>query len=149
MKWENSSIDFISLNDVVSTNVETAIINEIESNLREIFNRTDFITILESVSSDANKLSSLRKPDLSIKVQTKNDKKFQLVFEIKTAGQPRYVRMALGQLSEFILKTKYSYGVFASTFISEESRKICLENGIGFIDLGGNWKSKKIFLRKN
>lgn len=118
--------------------IKEEIINKIESNLREIFNRTDFITILESVSSDANKLSSLIKPDLSIKIQTKNGKKFQLVFEIKTAGQPRYVRMALGQLSEFILKTKDSYGVFASTFISEESRKICLESGIGFIDLGGN-----------
>ena len=65
-------------------------------------------------------------------MQTNSSSKYTLVFEIKSTGQPRFARMAVNQLKEIILKNSNSYGVFAAPFISEESRKICQENNIGF-----------------
>jgi len=117
---------------------EIEIVDKIKNNLKEIFGRIDFLKILEIVTYPENRSFNLRKPDLIAKVQIKNGSKYLLVFEIKATGQPRYTRMAINQLKENLLRTNNSYGIFASAFISEESRKICRENGIGFIDLAGN-----------
>lgn len=117
---------------------EIDIINKIKNNLKEIFSRIDSAKILEIVPYPKNKYPNLRKPDLIVKVQIKNGSKYLLVFEIKATGQPRYTRMAISQLKEYLLRINNSYGIFASAFVSEGSRKICLENGIGFIDLAGN-----------
>ncbi|GAH48685.1 unnamed protein product, partial [marine sediment metagenome] len=46
--------------------------------------------------------------------------------------------MAASQLRNIVSNRKNYYGVFAATFISGESKQICRENGIGFIDLAGN-----------
>jgi hypothetical protein len=73
-----------------------------------------------------------------VEVQNNGDGEYILVFEVKSAGQPRYTRMAASQLKNIIADKKNCYGVFAATFISEESKQICRENDIGFIDLAGN-----------
>jgi len=46
--------------------------------------------------------------------------------------------MAISQLKYMVGNKRNYYGVFAATFISEESKQICNENDIGFIDLAGN-----------
>lgn len=117
---------------------EPDIINKVKKNLKDIFSNTDFVKILEIVPYPKNKYPDLRKPDLITKVQIKNGNKYLLVFEVKATGQPRYTRMAVNQLKEYLAKINNCYGIFVSSFVSEESRKICRENGIGFIDLAGN-----------
>jgi hypothetical protein len=76
--------------------------------------------------------------DLLIEVQTNAKDKYSLIFEIKTIGQPRSARVSASNLKELVSKNKNYFGVFASTYISKETMKICLENNIGFIDIGGN-----------
>jgi hypothetical protein len=117
---------------------ETEVINKIKNNLKEIFSKIEFAKILEIVSCPIIKSSGTGRPDLLAKIQIKNGSKYLLIFEVKTAGQPRYARMAISQLKDYLLGTNNSYGIFVSTFISEESRKICQKNGIGFMDLAGN-----------
>lgn len=116
---------------------EKEIINQIKNDVIAVLNSTGLIRILK-VRENTSSGTTLRVPDLSIEVKTNGGFKYTLVFEIKSTGQPRFTRMAVNQLKEMVSKNSNYYGVFASPFISEESRKICQENKIGFIDLGGN-----------
>lgn len=141
-------IDLVSINDIISTNVETInnnetmisekeIIKKLEGDIKKIFESVDSITVLEVSSFSKNNVSK-KKPDLEIRIQSGSVSKYRIVFEVKSTGQPRYARMAVNQLKEFISNRKDTYGVFASTFISQDSRQICRNNNIGFIDLAGN-----------
>jgi DNA-binding MarR family transcriptional regulator len=89
--------------------------------------------VLEVVSS-----GKLLEEDLIIKVRTKDKIEYSLYFEIKSIGQPRYTRMAVNQLKDKIADKPKSYGIFGAPYLSEESVRICKENGIGFVDLAGN-----------
>lgn len=118
---------------------EKEIINNLEKHLQDLFKSTNFIKVTD-IKSDVKGLfpNQQVEPDLIAEVQTKDKRKYLLVFEVKSAGQPRYARMAASLLRNMIVHRKNWYGVFAATFISEESKQICRENGIGFIDLAGN-----------
>jgi len=91
--------------------------------------------VVEVISSQ-----NLSKTDLLIKVRTKNKgkKEYSLYFDIKSIGQPRYIRMAVNELKYILTNRQGSYGIIGAPYLSEESVKICRESGIGFIDLGGN-----------
>jgi hypothetical protein len=118
---------------------EKEIINNLKKNLTDLFESTNFIE-LKDMKSEAKSLfpNQQVEPDLIVEIQAKDQKKYLLVFEVKSAGQPRYARMAASLLKNMIGSRKNLYGVFAAIFISEESKQICRENGIGFIDLAGN-----------
>ena len=77
------------------------------------------------------------KPDIVFEVEIKKNRYF-LVFEIKSTGQPRYIRMMASQLKSAISEKSDYYGVIGTVFVSRESREICKEQGIGFVDLSGN-----------
>jgi len=118
---------------------EKEIINSIKKDIQNLFESTDFIKV-NSIKSEVNNLfpDQQVQPDLIVEVKTKDKKKYFIVLEVKSAGQPRYTRMAANELKYMVSNRKNYYGVFAATFISEESKRICNENGIGFIDLAGN-----------
>ncbi len=136
----------VSLNGIISTNVETIrnnetmisekdTINKIERVAKKIFTSIKFVKVLR-VYKEKDLLK--RKPDLEIQIQNRNGSKYKIIFEVKSTGQPRFSRMAVSQLRELISNRENLYGVFASTFISEDSQQICKDSGIGFLDLGGN-----------
>ncbi len=62
-----------------------------------------------------------------------------LVCEVKSSGQPRYVREGLLQLRNYL---EYSdlkaTPIFIAPYLSAEARAICRENKVGFVDLQGN-----------
>lgn len=62
----------------------------------------------------------------------------ELIVEIKSNGQPRIVREAVGAL--LMLKRAYpkAYGVVAAPYISAESAAICEAENVGFVDFAGN-----------
>lgn len=118
---------------------EKEIINNLKKNLRDLFESTNFIKVRE-IKSEVKGLfrNQQVRPDLIAEVQTRGKSKYLLVFEVKSAGHPRYARMAANILRDMIGNKRNWYGLFAATFISEDSKQICRENGIGFIDLAGN-----------
>ncbi|MEA2021043.1 MAG: type IV toxin-antitoxin system AbiEi family antitoxin [Candidatus Caldatribacteriota bacterium] len=118
---------------------EKEIIESIKKNIQNLFESTDFIKV-NSIKSEVKNLfpDQQFQPDLIVEVKTKDKKKYFVVFEVKSAGQPRYVRMAVSKLKYMVSNKKNYYGVFAATFISKESKQICNESGVGFIDLAGN-----------
>jgi hypothetical protein len=62
-----------------------------------------------------------------------------LVCEVKSSGQPRYVRDGLLQLRNYIEHSNpEATPVFIAPYLSPEARMICRENKVGFVDLQGN-----------
>jgi hypothetical protein len=148
-------LTFVSLNAIVSANAETSlnsenimkeseIIETLQGSIKEIFDSTGIVKATRTGFAGTRLLSQDIKPDLVIQAETNEKEKYLIVFEVKSAGQPRYARMAANELQSIRANRKNVYGVFGAPFISEESRKICQESGIGYLDLGGN-----CFLRFN
>lgn len=62
-----------------------------------------------------------------------------LACEIKSSGQPRYVRDGLLQLRNYIAHSHLqATPIFIAPYLSPEARMICRENQVGFVDLQGN-----------
>jgi len=64
--------------------------------------------------------------------------KFEFIMEVKSSGQPRIVRGAVGTL--LMLKRSYpkAYGVVVAPYISAESAAILSTENVGFVDFAGN-----------
>jgi hypothetical protein len=62
----------------------------------------------------------------------------RIACEVIAEGFPRYIRIASRQLKLVCEKSKSLYPVIIAPFISEDGRKICKEEGVGFFDLSGN-----------
>ncbi len=118
---------------------EKEIIVKIEEAFRDIVTKTGLISpgaISERIREPL--FSGSKESDLVYVIKTQGEDKYTLIFEIKTIGLPKYVRMAANQLQEIIGGRDKIYGIFGSPYISEESEKICELNNIGYIDLAGN-----------
>jgi len=115
---------------------------KLEKIVRETLDNAGIVKIISYKNEFKSKPVLMKKfgyiPDLIIKVKTRDNKIYTLFVEIKSIGQPRYIRMAALQLQSYILDKKKSYGVISAPYLTEESIKICRENGCGFIDLAGN-----------
>ncbi len=62
-----------------------------------------------------------------------------LVCEVKSSGQPRYVRDGLLQLRNYFEQSDLqATPVFIAPYLSPAARMICRENRVGFVDLQGN-----------
>ena len=115
-------------------------IKELKRILKEILENTDLLKIeklYDKKDVQANSLEQTR-PDFTIDVKTKDNEKYSLFVEVKSLGQPRFARMAVNQLQAYTSSKRNVYGIFGAVFLSAESRRICRENNIGYIDLAGN-----------
>jgi hypothetical protein len=75
----------------------------------------------------------------------------KFIVEVKSQGEPRLVRIAIAQLKEYLKGIKDSYGILVAPYLSDVSRQICKEAGIGCIDLAGNafLSFKNIFIDRS
>lgn len=81
-------------------------------------------------------------PDFEIQVKMKDGRECTIFFEVKSIGQPRYVRMAINQLQAILSQRKNVYGVVGAPYLTEETMIICRENDMGCIDCcKGFWRS--------
>ena len=78
-------------------------------------------------------------------------KRQALMVEVKNQGEPRLVRMAIAQLKECLKGTRDSYGILIAPYLSDASRQICKDAGIGCMDLAGNafLSFKNIFIDRS
>jgi hypothetical protein len=66
------------------------------------------------------------------------DRDHTLICEVKSNGQPRYVRGAIHQLSYVQGSFPLATPVFVAPYLSPESQAICNDAGVGYADLEGN-----------
>ncbi len=116
---------------------EIECLRKLQDAVRQILEDITIIKIID-VEPYPGDNSSLPQPDFIVNVKTKGKKQYSLLFEVKSIGQPRYVRMAANQLQALVSGRKDAYGVFGAPYLSKESIKICRETGIGCIDVAGN-----------
>jgi len=142
-------LTYISLDDTISANAEnlensenmlkqSEIIEKLMKIARNIFDSTGIVKVTRTGFAGTRLLNRDIKPDLVIHVQTKEGETYLIVFEAKSNGQPRYARTAAYQLQSMLTNRENVYAVFGAPFVSEESKKICQEAGIGYLDLSGN-----------
>jgi hypothetical protein len=62
----------------------------------------------------------------------------RLAVEVKANGQPRHVQSAIHSLSYYVHRAGPAYPVLIAPYLSEQSRHICEEAGLGYLDLEGN-----------
>ena len=77
------------------------------------------------------------RPDITLTLRTPDGDQVVLV-EVKGSGQPRIVRDAANQLLRYQSKAPDAHGVLVAPYISPRSAQICIENGVGYVDLAGN-----------
>lgn len=119
---------------------EAELVQELRKSAIAILSSTGFLKIIEGVSNfpDWPRVQDIRAIDFSIQVETKEQKKYWLLFEVKSLGQPRYARMAVERLRYYLSFGENTYSIFGAPSIFKESQEICKKNGVGFIDLAGN-----------
>lgn len=61
-----------------------------------------------------------------------------LVVEVKQIGEPRLIRDAISQIREIARNLPGAYPVIGAPYLTESSRQLCKEAGVGYIDLSGN-----------
>lgn len=62
-----------------------------------------------------------------------------LLCEVKSSGQPRYVRAALHQLRNCLAHARQPVvPVLIAPYLSPQARALCVEDGAGYLDLQGN-----------
>ena len=62
-----------------------------------------------------------------------------LVCEVKSAGQPRHVRMASLRLRDYIARHEHgATPVFIAPYLSPETQALCRKESLGFLDFEGN-----------
>ena len=119
---------------------EIECVTELQNTVRQIFEDTKIIKIIDMETYPGDDSSPQQKiqADFTVSVRAKGKKEYTLLFEVKSIGQPRYVRMAANQLQTLVSGGRNTYGVFGAPYLSEESIKICRQAGIGCIDVAGN-----------
>jgi len=117
---------------------QAEVIEKLQAAIKEIFDSTGTVKATRTGFAGTRLLSQEIKPELVIQAETKEKEKYLIVLEVKSAGQPRYARMAAYQLQSIRANRENVYGVFGAPFVSEESKRICQEAGIGYLDLAGN-----------
>ena len=95
------------------------------------------VTFLELKDSKANVRINNKEVDFVLSTLI-SGKPAKFIIEVKSQGEPRLIRMAIAQLKEYLKSFKDSYGILVAPYLSEASRQICKETGIGCIDLAGN-----------
>jgi hypothetical protein len=119
---------------LVKTFSKRDLLKRAEKSIRSTFSDIPFVELKQSkadVRIDNKEVDFV----LSTLISGKPTK---FVIEVKSQGEPRFVRMAIAQLKDYLKSFKNSYGMLVAPYLSDASRQICKEAGLGCIDLAGN-----------
>ncbi len=89
--------------------------------------------------------------DVSFKICLPNGSECSLVCDIKSLLQPRLVREAAAILKEKAAKLREVYPILITTFLSDRTKELLKKEGVGYIDLVGNYflSFKNIYIEKS
>ena len=103
--------------------------------LRELLERVPAITVL---SVDQQVSAAGERVDILVHFEAAGRPRM-LACEVKSSGQPRYVRAALLQLRDYVArKAQGAIPVFVAPYLSPNAQSLCREEGVGFLDFEGN-----------
>ncbi|RJQ28526.1 hypothetical protein C4565_03510 [Candidatus Parcubacteria bacterium] len=124
-----------------------SIYSEAQKSLESVLGDIPFVTLRKSktgVDFDNKQIDILVEASVS-------GKPVRFIVEVKSQGEPRLVRMAIAQMKSYLQKQKDDYGILIAPYLSDVSREICKEEGIGCMDFAGNafLSYRNIFIEKS
>ncbi len=103
--------------------------------LWELFERVPAITELSVDQQDSGAGEGV---DILIRLEVAGQPRM-LACEVKSSGQPRYVRAALLQLRNYVdRKAHGAIPIVVAPYLSPNAQSLCRDEGVGFLDLAGN-----------
>jgi len=96
------------------------------------------IPILQIEDIEVAAVSGDWRPDLIARLLV-DGREHLLICEYKSNGQPRYARSALLELRNYVAqRAPQATPVFIAPYLSPAVRQLCVEMGVGYLDLEGN-----------
>ena len=105
-----------------------------KKSLESVLSEIPFVEIKE-IKSEVR--ADNKRADFILKVLI-SGKPVKIIAEVKSLGEPRLIRVAVAQVQTYLQAYPGSYGILIAPYLSNTSRQICKEAGIGCIDLAGN-----------
>jgi len=104
--------------------------------LKELCSSVPFLTLR---SWRQEKTSGGYRPDIVLAMNV-GDRHWEWLVECRLNGQPRELRGVIPLMKSALAEPGRGnrYALFAAPFLSEESRRLCAEAGLGYVDLAGN-----------
>lgn len=115
--------------------MEKEYLKKFEQKIKEVFSSIPSLS-LEKILTNIQ-ISDSFQADLIV-VVVYNNKQKEIIIEIMSKGEPRYVRSAVQHLSSSLRDKPGVYGVISAPYISKRTGEICEASNIGYIDLSGN-----------
>lgn len=113
---------------------EKDLLKKAQKIIGSVFSDIPFVNLMET---KANARVDNKQTELVLNALV-SGKLSKFLIGIKSQGEPRLVRMAIIQLKDYLKGTKDSYGILVAPYLSDASRQICKEAGVGCVDLAGN-----------
>lgn len=112
---------------------------EVETRAAEALRRLlDNVPILQVEGIETEAVSGDWEPDMIARLLV-DGRQHMLVCECKSNGQPRYARSALLELLNYVAqRAPLATPIFIAPYISTAVRQMCVEKGVGYLDLEGN-----------
>lgn len=119
--------------------------------LRDVLRRVPIIHVESVVLADEKPEVDLGyRPDIIARISVAGEP-VTIVCEVKNIGHPRQVRDAVTYLQRHLsLHLQGAIGIVAAPYLSPQSQAICIEAGIGYLDLAGNYRleGRRFFLER-
>src|SRR5206468_9873660 len=77
------------------------------------------------------------KPEIVARIKV-GDRERVLLAEVKPNGQTRLVREAVGEILKYRGTYADAYGLVVAPAMTQQSARICRQEGIGYLDFSGN-----------
>ncbi|MBI5049864.1 MAG: hypothetical protein HZC11_03080 [Nitrospirae bacterium] len=119
---------------IVKQYSERELIKKAQKSLESILSEVPFV-VLKEVKTNVK--SNNRQIDIVLNALV-SGKPVKFIVEIRSLGEPRIIRMTVEQVKSYLRDFKNSYGIVVAPYLSDASRQICREAGVGCIDLAGN-----------
>ncbi|MER8671229.1 type IV toxin-antitoxin system AbiEi family antitoxin [Mesorhizobium sp. M1156] len=100
-------------------------------------------SIVAEAELKTNRSMPVQRPDVLAQLCV-HDREVTLICEVKELAYPRQIRQAIDTLSVYMARSENRanhenmVGLVAASWLSPESREICAQAGMGWIDLAGN-----------
>lgn len=126
---------------------EKDLLKTAQKSIESVLSEVPFVELKES---KANVRIDNKEVDMILNLLV-SGKPAKFIVEVKSQGEPRLIRMAVVQIKNYLKNLKDAYGIIVAPYVSDASRQICKEAGIGCADLAGNafLSFKNIFIDRS
>lgn len=137
----------VKQNYLVKQVPERDLLKTAQKSIVSVLSEVPFIELKES---KANVRIDNKQVDMILNLFV-SGKPAKFIVEVKSQGEPRFIRIASAQIRSYLKNIKDAYGIIVAPYISDASRQICKEAGIGCSDLAGNafMSFKNIFIDRS